>query len=97
MATPEGALAFEDVTFTYPNTRAPARTTVAVRQLPRPELNVEIRAKQLPQVEQIARQVETLLKDFPGTQAVIAEGGQLEDPAAFVKRVNALMLEMGGK
>jgi molecular chaperone HtpG len=30
-------------------------------------------------------------------QALLAEGGQLEDPAAFVKRVNALMLEMGGK
>ncbi len=30
-------------------------------------------------------------------QALLAEGGQLEDPAAFVRRVNALMLEMGGK
>ena len=30
-------------------------------------------------------------------QALLAEGGQLEDPAAFVKRVNALMLEMGGR
>ena len=30
-------------------------------------------------------------------QALLAEGGQLEDPAAFVKRVNALMLELGGK
>ncbi|PKO90229.1 MAG: molecular chaperone HtpG [Betaproteobacteria bacterium HGW-Betaproteobacteria-12] len=30
-------------------------------------------------------------------QALLAEGGQLEDPAAFVKRVNALMLDMGGK
>ncbi|MBM3391206.1 MAG: molecular chaperone HtpG [Betaproteobacteria bacterium] len=29
-------------------------------------------------------------------QALLAEGGQLEDPAAFVKRVNALMLELGG-
>jgi molecular chaperone HtpG len=28
-------------------------------------------------------------------QAVLAEGGQLDDPAAFVKRVNQLMLEMG--
>jgi molecular chaperone HtpG len=25
-------------------------------------------------------------------QAVLAEGGQLEDPAAFVKRLNALIL-----
>ncbi len=30
-------------------------------------------------------------------QALLAEGGQLEDPAAFVRRVNALMLEMGGR
>ncbi len=30
-------------------------------------------------------------------QALLAEGGQLEDPASFVRRVNALMLEMGGK
>ena len=29
-------------------------------------------------------------------QALLAEGGQLDDPASFVKRVNQLMLEMGG-
>ena len=29
-------------------------------------------------------------------QALLAEGGQLDDPAGFVKRVNALMLEMRG-
>jgi len=29
-------------------------------------------------------------------QALLAEGGQLDDPAAFVKRINALMLEMSG-
>jgi molecular chaperone HtpG len=29
-------------------------------------------------------------------QAVLAEGGQLDDPATFVKRVNQLMLEMSG-
>jgi molecular chaperone HtpG len=29
-------------------------------------------------------------------QALLAEGGQLDDPAAFVKRINQLMLEMGG-
>ncbi len=28
-------------------------------------------------------------------QALLAEGGQLDDPATFVKRVNQLMLEMG--
>jgi molecular chaperone HtpG len=28
-------------------------------------------------------------------QAVLAEGGQLDDPAAFVKRLNGLMLRMG--
>ena len=29
-------------------------------------------------------------------QALLAEGGQLDDPAGFVKRVNHLMLNMGG-
>jgi len=29
-------------------------------------------------------------------QALLAEGGQLDDPAGFVKRINQLMLEMGG-
>jgi molecular chaperone HtpG len=29
-------------------------------------------------------------------QALLAEGGQLDDPATFVKRINQLMLEMGG-
>ena len=28
-------------------------------------------------------------------QALLAEGGQLDDPATFVKRINQLMLEMG--
>ena len=28
-------------------------------------------------------------------QAVLAEGGQLEDPAGFVQRVNRLMLKAG--
>jgi molecular chaperone HtpG len=30
-------------------------------------------------------------------QAVLAEGGHLDDPATFVKRINQLMLEMGGE
>jgi len=30
-------------------------------------------------------------------QAVLAEGGQLDEPGAFVRRLNALMLEMAGK
>jgi molecular chaperone HtpG len=29
-------------------------------------------------------------------QAMLAEGGQLDDPASFVKRVNELMLSMSG-
>ena len=29
-------------------------------------------------------------------QALLAEGGQLDDPATFVKRINGLMLELGG-
>ncbi len=28
-------------------------------------------------------------------QAILAEGGQLEDPAGFVKRLNDVMLAMG--
>jgi molecular chaperone HtpG len=28
-------------------------------------------------------------------QAVLAEGGQLDDPGAFVKRLNAMLLEAG--
>jgi molecular chaperone HtpG len=30
-------------------------------------------------------------------QALLAEGGQLDDPAAFVRRINALMLDLGGE
>ena len=30
-------------------------------------------------------------------QATLAEGGTLEDPAGFVKRINALMLELSAK
>ncbi|MDD5176241.1 MAG: molecular chaperone HtpG [Sterolibacterium sp.] len=30
-------------------------------------------------------------------QAMLAEGGQLDDPAGFVRRINQLMLEMGGE
>ena len=30
-------------------------------------------------------------------QALLAEGGQLDDPATFVKRINELMLEMSGE
>jgi len=36
--------------------------------------------------------------DFSNTlldSAILAEGGQLEDPASFVKRFNALLLEIG--
>ncbi len=29
-------------------------------------------------------------------QALLAEGGNLDDPAAFVRRINALMLDLGG-
>jgi molecular chaperone HtpG len=28
-------------------------------------------------------------------QAMLAEGGTLDDPASFVKRINQLMMEMG--
>ena len=30
-------------------------------------------------------------------QALLAEGGTLDDPASFVKRINQLMLAMNGK
>jgi molecular chaperone HtpG len=29
-------------------------------------------------------------------QALLAEGGQLDDPAGFVRRINQILLEMGG-
>jgi molecular chaperone HtpG len=29
-------------------------------------------------------------------QALLAEGGQLDDPATFVRRINQLILEIGG-
>jgi molecular chaperone HtpG len=30
-------------------------------------------------------------------QALLAEGGQLEDPASFVKRLNEVMLTLAGR
>jgi len=36
-------------------------------------VGIKVKGSELAQVEDIAQQVETLLKDFPGTQAVIAE------------------------
>ena len=30
-------------------------------------------------------------------QALLAEGGQVEDPAAFVQRLNDLMLDLAGE
>jgi molecular chaperone HtpG len=30
-------------------------------------------------------------------QATLAEGGQLDDPAGFVKRINDLMMALSGK
>ena len=30
-------------------------------------------------------------------QALLAEGGQLDDPAGFVKRINDLMMALSGK
>ena len=44
-----------------------------------------------------ARSQETRFADLAHIvfdQALLAEGGQLEDPAGFVKRINALMLEL---
>ena len=29
-------------------------------------------------------------------QALLAEGGSLDDPAAFVRRINGLMMDLGG-
>jgi molecular chaperone HtpG len=30
-------------------------------------------------------------------QALLSEGGQLDDPASFVKRLNGLLVEMAGQ
>ena len=43
-----------------------------------------------------AAQFEDLIELLYG-QAVLAEGGQLDDPAGFVRRVNALVLGAGGE
>ena len=53
-----------------------------------------------------ARGVAALLAEQPAVddwaallfeQATLAEGGQLDDPAGFVKRINDLMMALSGK
>jgi len=51
-----------------------------------------------PVVEQLGRQAGALFDDWVAVlfdQALLAEGGTLEDPAGFVKRMNQLLLGMG--
>jgi molecular chaperone HtpG len=58
---------------------------------------LEINTKH-PMVQRL-RQEESRFADWTQVlfdQALLAEGGQLEDPAGFVKRINELMLELAG-
>ena len=62
----------------------------------KPALEVNLDHQLLKQVSAIESEEEfkewaTLLFE----QAVLAEGGQLEDPASFVQRVNRLMFKLG--
>jgi molecular chaperone HtpG len=62
----------------------------------KPVLEVNLDHQLLKQVEVIDSDEE--FKDWAELlfeQAVLAEGGQLEDPAGFVQRMNRLMLKAG--
>ncbi|RMG34153.1 MAG: molecular chaperone HtpG [Gammaproteobacteria bacterium] len=65
--------------------------------MPKPilELNLEHPLIQRLEKEQDEEQF-TELAQLIFDQALLAEGGQLEDPASFVHRLNRLILEMGG-
>jgi molecular chaperone HtpG len=62
-----------------------------------PTLEVNV---QHPLVQRLSTEPEARLTDWAQLlfdQAVLAEGAQLDDPAGFVRRLNALMLELEGK
>ena len=51
-------------------------------------------------VQRLARETDERLKDWAQLlfdQALLAEGAKLDDPAGFVRRLNALMLELEGR
>jgi len=62
-----------------------------------PTLEVNL---QHPLVQRLSREPDAQLADWAQLlydQALLAEGAQLDDPAAFVRRLNALMLELEGR
>ena len=72
----------------------------AGQQVPEVKPTLEINADH-PLLQRMARETDAdRFSDWSHVlfdQALLAEGGQLDDPAAFVKRLNGLMLGLAGE